>query len=412
MYNLQHINSYVKSVIAATMGEIVYQKLSDEDGVFLYLEKKAGYRLCRKALDLSWEWIERKNVNEIEPWIFCDYLDNEDGIDLISYESDAIKAGDKESANIYGIMNCIILYIAYQAFEYAGKEYLPDYLWGIDDEFYAEGILDYTSKIKGCNFEDILDYCNRKTEKSSNIIFKKEEMMSIFLKSSCMGRGWSFNYGSRIYRDTGDTEHTRIHLEAVTGHFLCFEKQDGAWVNQGRGTAQFRLEAREGAAEGETFLLTDVMEHTLCAYDRQGQLCRVEYPNGQKLRLTYNENGLERITTPVGNVLEVRCGGGHILQVTDEIGRRTQYRYDGDYMTDVVHTDEGITHYEYDGNGHITAVTDQNGSRYMENEYDERGRITRQCFPEGICQTFTYDDLHRRNTVYYSETGKTETYEY
>ncbi len=231
-------------------------------------------------------------------------------------------------------------------------------------------------------------------------------------KSSCMGRGWSFNYGSRIYRDTGDTEHTRVHLEAVTGHSLCFEKQDGAWVNQSRGTGRFRLETREGAAEGETFLLTDVMDHTLCAYDRQGQLCRVEYPNGQKLMLSYNESGLERITTPAGNVLEVRCGGGHILQVTDETGRRTQYRYDGDYMTDVVHTDEGITHYEYDKNGHITAVTDQNGSRYLENAYDVKGRITRQSFPEGICQTFTYDDLHRRNTVYYSETGKTEVYEY
>ena len=182
MYNLEYISSYVKSVIAATMGEIVFRKLSDEDGVFLYMEKKVGYQLCRKALDLSWEWIERKNTNEIEPWIFCDYLDDANGIDLISYESDAVKAGDKESANIYGIMNCIILYIAYQAFEYAGKKYLPDYLWGIDDNFYAEGILDYTSKIRGCNFEDILDYCNRKLEKSSDIIFKKEEMINIFLE--------------------------------------------------------------------------------------------------------------------------------------------------------------------------------------------------------------------------------------
>ncbi|MDE7271760.1 MAG: hypothetical protein K2N95_01695, partial [Lachnospiraceae bacterium] len=56
-------------------------------------------------------------------------------------------------------------------------------------------------------------------------------------KTSCMGSGWSFNYGSRICRDTGDTEHTGIHLETITGHSLCFEKQDGAWVNQSRGTA-------------------------------------------------------------------------------------------------------------------------------------------------------------------------------
>ena len=46
----------------------------------------------------------------------------------------------------------------------------------------------------------------------------------------------------------------------------------------------------------------------------------------------------------------------------------------GDLLVDVVHTDEGITHYEYDENGHISSVTDQNGSCYLENEYDVKGR--------------------------------------
>ena len=233
-------------------------------------------------------------------------------------------------------------------------------------------------------------------------------------EESCLGKGWGFNYGSRIYRDTKDTEHTRIHLETITGHSLCFERQDDAWVNQTRGTARFLMESKEGAglSEEETFLLSDVIDHTLCIYDRQGRLRSVDYPNRQRLSFAYNENGLERITTPLGNVLEVQCRGGRILQITDEIERRTQYRYEGDYLVDVVHTDEGITHYEYDENGHITAVTDQNGSRYLENEYDIKGRITKQRFPEGICQTFTYDDAHRRNSIYYSETGKTEVYEY
>ena len=233
-------------------------------------------------------------------------------------------------------------------------------------------------------------------------------------EESCLGKGWGLNYGSRIYRDTKDTEHTRIHLETITGHSLCFERQDDAWVNQTRGTARFLMESKEGAglSEEETFLLSDVIDHTLCIYDRQGQLRSVDCPNGQRLAFTYNENGLERITTPLGNVLEVQCRGGRILQITDEIERRTQYRYEGDYLVDVVHTDEGITHYEYDENGCITSVTDQNGSRYLENEYDLKGRIIRQRFPEGIYQTFDYDDAHRRNTLYYSENEKTEIYEY
>jgi len=178
---LEQVSTYVKSVIAATMGEIISSKLSNGDGTFRYLEKKVGYDLCRKALDLSWEWIERKNIDEMDPWNFCYYLDDADGIDLMSYEDDTVNAGDEESANIYGIMNCIILYIAYQAFKKAGKKYLPDYLQGIDDEFYAEGILDYAAEIEGCNFHEILDYCNKKMKNKDNAIFYKEEMTKMFL---------------------------------------------------------------------------------------------------------------------------------------------------------------------------------------------------------------------------------------
>ncbi|MCI9072661.1 MAG: hypothetical protein HFH80_07615, partial [Lachnospiraceae bacterium] len=233
-------------------------------------------------------------------------------------------------------------------------------------------------------------------------------------KDSVFGRGWSFPYASRICRDTQDAEKIRVHMETVTGHSVCFEKQGDTWVNQSRGTSRFILTLREdaGSEEQGTFLLADVMDHTLCVYDRQGRLSCVEYPNHLNLLLSYGEEGLERITTPLGNVLEVKCQGGRILQVTDEIGRRTQYRYGGEYLIDVVHTDEGITHYTYDENGHITSVTDQNGSRYIENQYDEKGRITRQGFTSGVYQTFTYDDVNRRSIIYYSENGKTEIYEY
>ena len=230
---------------------------------------------------------------------------------------------------------------------------------------------------------------------------------------SVLGLGWKFPYASRIYRDTRDVEHTRVHLETITGHSVCYEEQDGRWVNQSKGASRFLMEVQEAEITGqERYVLTDVVDHTLSVYDARGLLQSVEYPNQQRLSFAYGEEGLERIVTPLGNVLQVECRGGRILQITDEIGRRTQYRYEGDLLVDVVHTDEGITHYEYDENGHISSVTDQNGSCYLENEYDVKGRVTRQNFSSGVYQTFTYDDIHHRNTIYYSETGKTEIYEY
>ena len=140
--------------------------------------------------------------------------------------------------------------------------------------------------------------------------------------------------------------------------------------------------------------------------------CVCKLPFLQCLAFSYTEEGLSRIVTPLNNVLEAESRKGRLLQITDEIGRRTQYRYAEDLLTDVVHTDEGITHYEYDENGSIRSVTDQNGVRYLENTYDSRGRIIRQEFENGVRQDFSYDDRNRRNTITYSENGRTEVYEY
>lgn len=223
---------------------------------------------------------------------------------------------------------------------------------------------------------------------------------------SVLGRGWQFPYASRLYRDTA--WEGRVHLDTITGHTICFEQENGRWANKSRGTGRFSLETEEGKG----YILTDVTDHTRCGYDENGRLMCVEYPNSQKLLFSYTGDGLSRITTPLGNVLEVESREGRILQITDEIGRRTQYRYEGDLLTDVVYTDEGITHYAYDEEGHITSIIDQNGVQYLENRYDEKGRIVRQSFADGVCMLFEYDDRQRRTTITNCENGRKETYVY
>ena len=224
---------------------------------------------------------------------------------------------------------------------------------------------------------------------------------------STMGKGWTFSFESRIYRDT--SQNGRIHMNTITGHSILFEWEDEKWINRSKGTARFALEADK---EQRLFTLSDVIEHTECLYDSTGRLMQMEYPNQQRLLFHYGDGGLSRITTPLGNYLEVVSREERILQITDEIGRRIQYRYEGDLLTDVIHTDEGITHYEYDGNGYIASVTDENGLRYLENTFDENGRILRQEFESGAYQEFEYDDKNRRNTIKFSESGKREVYEY
>ncbi len=222
---------------------------------------------------------------------------------------------------------------------------------------------------------------------------------------SAMGRGWLFVYDSRIYRDT--RSEGSVHLDTITGHAVYFERQEDGWVNRSRGTARFLLGEEDGC-----FVLTDVTAHTRCRYDREGRLVRIEYPNCQCVELSYDGDGLRRIVSPLGNILRIESRNGRILEIADEIGRRIQYRYEGELLTDVVHADEGTSHYAYDENGYIVSVTDENGNRYLENDYDGAGRVVRQTFQSGIYQTFAYDDQNRRNTVSYSENKKTEIYEY
>lgn len=226
-------------------------------------------------------------------------------------------------------------------------------------------------------------------------------------KCGAMGKGWTFNYDSRIYRNNHDSN--QVYVETITGHTVLFEHIDELWINKTKGTARFTLQK---TAAQDIFILNDIIDHTDCVYNIKGQLVRVDYPNNQRMKLIYNDGGLSRMVTPLGNVLEFVSENGRILQITDEIGRRIQYRYEADLLTDVVHIDEGITHYEYDNQGYICSVTDQNGVRYLDNFYDERGRIIRQVFINGVIQKFTYDDRNRRNAITYSETGKTEVYEY
>lgn len=100
----------------------------------------------------------------------------------MSYENDTVKAGDIKSANVYALMKCIILYIAFLPFLEAEEMYFPCYLSGIDDDFFAEGILNFVTEIHCCNVHEILDYCIKKIHRDRNYIFHKEEMINIFLQ--------------------------------------------------------------------------------------------------------------------------------------------------------------------------------------------------------------------------------------
>ncbi len=93
------------------------------------------------------------------------------------------------------------------------------------------------------------------------------------LDVSVMGKGWTFSFESRIYRDTSQDGH--IHVNTITGHSILFKWEAEKWINQSKGTARFALEVDK---ERRLFTLSDVIEHTKCLYDNTGHMIQVEYP--------------------------------------------------------------------------------------------------------------------------------------
>lgn len=101
------------------------------------------------------------------------------------------------------------------------------------------------------------------------------------------------------------------------------------------------------------------------------------------MRLYYEGERLTRITTPLGYFLDVEIRDGRLVQIRDHVGRTMQYRYENGFLSDVIHMDEGVTHYEYDSNGYLERAVDQAKVTYLENRYDDAGRVVLQTLANG-----------------------------
>ena len=54
------------------------------------------------------------------------------------------------------------------------------------------------------------------------------------------------------------------------------------------------------------------------------------------------------------------------------MGRQIKYEYDGDYLISVEIPNEWIKSYSYNEKGLIESVTNADGIRFVNNEYDEK----------------------------------------
>ncbi|MFR4352026.1 MAG: hypothetical protein ACLT3H_10215 [Roseburia sp.] len=163
-------------------------------------------------------------------------------------------------------------------------------------------------------------------------------------------------------------------------------------VNVTRGCEWLEL-----TGEDDGFRIYDGRNYKCYHYDGQGLLTAAEDRNGQCVRLYYEGERLTRITTPLGYSLDVEIRDGRLIQIRDHMGRTMQYRYENGFLSDVIHMDEGVTHYEYDSHGYLERAVDQAKVTYLENRYDDAGRVVLQTLANG--DTYRADYRPEKNRV-------------
>jgi RHS repeat-associated protein len=150
-------------------------------------------------------------------------------------------------------------------------------------------------------------------------------------------------------------------------------------------------------------------------FNSDGQMTEAISPNNVSVAaLTYDGDGRLTEIAGIAGSYTLDYDGEHISTVTDSAGRVSAYEYDGNNLIRVTNPDGDSVEYGYDANGFMNESKDFNGDVFIQNTYDELGRVTYQTFINANKETsyqFEYDD-DALTTTYTNAQGHVTTYYY
>ena len=212
------------------------------------------------------------------------------------------------------------------------------------------------------------------------------------------GRGWQFEYGEGLslladgtilYR-RGDGSavpftKTGSGYEAPEGYNLTLEASSSASETDSGAAALF----------GTRYTVTDTTNDTVKTFNRYGLLVSIRTREGFTTSLTYDDNyNLYTITSPAGTEYEFTCdASGLVRQISLPNGGTLTYEYD-DHRNLISFTNAmgDTTRYTYDENSLLLTGTDADGNTFVDNTYDEQGRVVSQLDAVGNETTLEYGD--------------------
>ena len=162
--------------------------------------------------------------------------------------------------------------------------------------------------------------------------------------------------------------------------------------------------------DGYKLLCTDGSSYY---YDIKGRLIRYINETGQEISLFHNGNQMYICDVATGKKLICEYTNGLLTTVTDPAGNQIKFTYDmmGNLLTETGKKGT-VNHYTYDRLHRILTGTDTNGVLFVENTYDEVGRVLTQDDGDESTPLLTLryedDEIGRTKITYKKTDGGTE----
>lgn len=113
-----------------------------------------------------------------------------------------------------------------------------------------------------------------------------------------------------------------------------------------------------------------------------------------------------------GQELSFQYQNNMLACIQDKSGRKCCFTYHGELLENMTLSNQGKVSYQYTTEGYLTHITNENGKCYVVNQYDRKGRVTRQQTADGEEYIFMYNPAEKRNSVTRMSDNTTTTYFY
>ena len=226
---------------------------------------------------------------------------------------------------------------------------------------------------------------------------------SLDSREGVMGKSWRFSYDSTL---SADASTGNVKVIYPDGHTVIFTPKSGGGYDAPETVFDVLT-----ANAGGTYTLT-LQSKLIYDYDTNGRLTAISDTNGNTVSLQYGSDGyLNTVTGAGGKVLSFDFENGKLKTITDPAGRTIVYSYTSGNLAQVKGVGGGTILYEYAASG-LKSITDQNGRKYVRNEYDGFGRVEKQYDEDGNETQFIYDDANLENTCIFTSTQSITKYKY